>query len=112
MSPVVSASGRNDRTILDTTSPLGIATTRYVDRAASALGGGGDAVPVFEPHHYLNGDGILFKRAAKINTVVIQYVYIIIFSPGPPMHITPGARVPVWLVRLYQRIYQITFRVG
>jgi len=68
----MSASGPNDRTILDTTSPLGIATTRYVDRAASALGGGGHAVPVFEPHHSLNGAGILFLLPALLSQGLLK----------------------------------------
>jgi len=68
----VDASEPNDRTILDTLSPLGIATTRYEDRIAAALGGGGHAQPVFEPHHCVNGAGILFLLPALLSQGLLK----------------------------------------
>ncbi len=47
--PAVEASAPNDRTILDTTSPLGITTTRYEDRIWAALCGGGGGYADIEP---------------------------------------------------------------
>lgn len=50
----------------DRLAPLGIATTRYEDRLASAVSGAGNANAVFEAHEAVCGAGVLFLLPALL----------------------------------------------
>ncbi len=51
---------------------MGIATTRFEDRIAAALGGGGHVQPVFDHHHCVNGAGILFLLPALLSQGLLK----------------------------------------
>ena len=50
----------------DRLAPLGIATTRYEDRLASAVSGAGNANAIFEAHDAVCGAGVLFLLPALL----------------------------------------------
>lgn len=54
------------RNAADSSTPTGIATTRYEDRAASALMGAGNASIKFDSHEAVCGAGILFLLPALL----------------------------------------------
>ena len=56
----------NNRDESDRTAPMGIATTRYEDRLASAVCGVGNANAVFEAHDAVCGAGVLFLLPALL----------------------------------------------
>ena len=56
----------NIRDEADGSAPLGIATTRYEDRVATALQGAGNAAVHFDAHQGLCGAGVLFLLPALL----------------------------------------------
>ena len=56
----------NIRNEADQSAPLGIATTRYEDRMASAVSGAGNATAHFDAHEALCGAGVLFLLPALL----------------------------------------------
>ena len=56
----------------DQSAPLGIATTRYEDRMASALLGTGNAAIQFDEHEGLCGGGVLFLLPALLAQGVLK----------------------------------------